>query len=231
MSGIYTSYAKYASVTIDNLFSKEELSQAYVLKYDNFATSYLQNNGKDGFLLKPLPVETQLSSTFGMIAEDFDGDGNSDLMMVGNNYASNIYLGWYDASIGNILKGKGDGNFIPMDPQKTGFYVDRDSKASVEIISAQNEPMVLISKNSDSLQVYKYAHNYTTILPLSTMDAGAALTYNNGKTIKKEFYYGTGYLSHSTRKLKISDKVKSVRIYDYSGNEREVALHKLMLNK
>jgi hypothetical protein len=231
MRGIYTSYAKYATGTINSIFSKEELKQAYVLTYETFASSYLQNNGKEGFTLKPLPVETQLSSTFGMVAADFDGDGLSDLMMVGNNYASSIYLGWYDASIGSILKGKGDGSFVAMNPQKTGFYVDRDAKAGVEIISSNNQPMVLISKNADSLQLFSYKHNFTSVIPVHPMDAGAQLTYQNGKTEKKEFPYGSGYLSQSTRKLKISDQIKSIQIYDYSGNEREISLRKLSVNK
>jgi hypothetical protein len=230
MRGVFTSYSKYASASINDIFSKEELSQAYILKYETFASSYLQNDGKDGFSMKPLPIETQLSSTFGMVAEDFDRDGICDLLMTGNNYASNIYLGWYDASIGHILKGKGDGSFVTMNPQKTGFYVDGNAKASVEIISAQNEPLVLISKNLDSLQAYSYTHNFTSIIPLKPLDTGAIISFYNGRTVKKEFYYGSGYLSQSTRKLKISDQIKAIRIYDYLGHVREVVLQEITSN-
>jgi hypothetical protein len=54
------------------------------------------------------------------------------------------------------------------------------------------------------------------------MDAGAVIHYTNGRTERKEFHYGFGYLSQSTRHLKLSGEIKSVWIYDYRGNKREI---------
>jgi hypothetical protein len=37
---------------------------------------------------------------------------------------------------------------------------------------------------------------------------------------KVEFYYGSGYLSQSTRGIVVPSTVTTMKIYDYSGNER-----------
>jgi hypothetical protein len=227
MRGVFTTYAKYAAATVEDIFSPEQLKQAYVVKYESFQTSYLQNDGQGGFTLKPLPIQAQLAPTKGMLAEDFDHDGVPDLLLVGNSYAPSLAIGWYDASIGSILKGKGDGSFIPLSSRETGFFVDRDAKAVTEIISARNQqPMVLISQNLDSLKTYRYAEPVTTsMLPLQAHDAKAKITYQDGRSVVKEFHYGSGYLAQSSRCMKISEKVKAVTIYDYTGKARQVPLH------
>lgn len=233
MRGIYDSYAKYAVATINDIFSEEVLSQAYVLQYENFATSYLQNNGTEGFQLISLPIEAQISSVYGMLAEDFDNDGIDDLLMVGNSRAPALSIGWYDASIGYMLKGKGDGTFVPMNMQKSGFYVDKDAKAVATILSSENQPIVLISSSADSLKAFQYSNPTASqsFLPLHPMDAGAKISYDNGRTVKREFQYGSGYLSQSTRHLQISNHMTSVTLYDFSGNAREVHLEKFYVKK
>jgi hypothetical protein len=44
-----------------------------------------------------------------------------------------------------------------------------------------------------------------------------------------EFYYGSGYLSQSTRKSKIPASVKEMIVYDYSGNRRVIDYNKIVL--
>ncbi len=46
-----------------------------------------------------------------MVADDVNGDGNLDILMVGNDYGNEVFVGRYDAFKGALLLGNGKGNF------------------------------------------------------------------------------------------------------------------------
>ena len=58
-------------------------------------------------------MEAQFSMLNGMVLEDFNGDGNLDLLLNGNDFGTEVPLGRYDALNGLVLLGLGDGNFKP----------------------------------------------------------------------------------------------------------------------
>jgi hypothetical protein len=44
----------------------------------------------------------------------------------------------------------------------------------------------------------------------------------DGKKERVEFYYGSGYLSQSSRKLKIADVITAFTIYDSKGKSKKI---------
>jgi hypothetical protein len=48
------------------------------------------------------------------------------------------------------------------------------------------------------------------------------MTHANGKKSKHEFYYSSGYLSQSSRRLAVTPDVKQAVIYSYTGTSRTV---------
>jgi hypothetical protein len=84
------------------------------LKANMLKSCYLRNDGNGKFTLIPLPVEAQVSVLNGMETGDFDGDGNLDVVMNGNDYGSEAAIGRYDAFNGLMLKGDGKGGFKPL---------------------------------------------------------------------------------------------------------------------
>ncbi len=77
------------------------------------------------FTIKPLPLEAQVAPVYGMISEDVDGDGNLDLLMVGNDYGMDPYSGRHDAFMGLYMKGDGKGNFSSYDYSAKWFFCKR----------------------------------------------------------------------------------------------------------
>ena len=73
--------------------------------------------------MKSLPTEAQLSPMYGIAADDFDKDGNIDILMGGNFYESKPEVGIYDASYGILLKGDGKGNFTAVPAQQSGINI------------------------------------------------------------------------------------------------------------
>ena len=88
---------------------------------------------------KALPTAAQLSPMYGIAAEDFDKDGNTDILMGGNFYQSKPETGIYDASYGVMLKGDGKGNFTQLPAQQSGINIRGAVRDIVVIESRKKE--------------------------------------------------------------------------------------------
>ena len=105
----YLKYDSYKEQTIEDIFTKEQLSKAVKLEAKEMRSSVLINNRNGTFTIKPLPTEAQLSPVNGITVNDYDGDGKADILLGGNFYQSKPEAGIYDASYGLLLKGDGKG--------------------------------------------------------------------------------------------------------------------------
>jgi hypothetical protein len=92
-------------------------------------TAVIRNNGNGKFGISPLPAEAQLSCINGIMATDFDKDGNTDIIVTGNSHSNEVIYGWLDASLGLLLKGDGKGNFIPQPATISGLFLNGDMKS------------------------------------------------------------------------------------------------------
>jgi hypothetical protein len=77
----FVKYEDYARATIKDLVDEEDLRSAEQFHAYTFSSSYLENNGQGRFELRPLPAIAQFAPMYGMVAEDFNGDGHLDLLM------------------------------------------------------------------------------------------------------------------------------------------------------
>ena len=64
---------------------------------------------------------------------DFDGDGNLDVVINGNDYGSDASIGRYDALNGLMLKGDGKDGFKPLSILQSGIYIPGNGKALVKL--------------------------------------------------------------------------------------------------
>jgi hypothetical protein len=229
----FTSYTDYADVTFDKLFTEEEIKDAYVGRSYTFSSSYIENLGNGKFSIRALPVQAQFAPVFGMVASDYNRDGNLDLLLVGNSHASDTGTGYYDASNGTLLAGNGKGGFAAVAAKAAGFSVRGDAKAMARLVTQDEKPLVLVSVNADSLKVFREQEALPYhIIYTEPSDAFADLHFKDGKKRREEFYYGSTYLSQSTRALIGSRELKEVFITDFKGRRRQVPLQQeLIVNK
>ena len=113
--------------------------------------------------------------------------------------------------------GNGKGNFTV---NRKEINVIGDNKALAELLSANGSSLFLISSNSDSLHVFHLNQPAQKIISINPDDTYAIITFRNGNKCCREFYYGSTYLSQSTRRLTISADIQSVAIYNSKGNKR-----------
>ncbi|TKK70211.1 RNA-binding protein [Ilyomonas limi] len=222
----YPTFKSYGLATMDDLWAKPDREGAIMMQANDMATSYIENLGNGQFKIKPLPLAAQEAPVYGMISRDIDGDGNLDVLMVGNDYSMDPYSGRHDALMGLCMKGDSKGNFTPMTVAQSGFFVNGDAKGLAVIHTAKKEDIIVATQNADSLVVFK--HNdalddenlrWVTLKP---DDAFAEITLKNGGKRKMEFYYGSTYLSQSSRIIPVDKNIATITITNYKGVKREV---------
>ncbi len=224
----FTQYAAYAVTRTEDLFSEDDLEKAFLVKSEHFQTSYFENRGGGQFSMKPLPIQAQFAPVFGMVASDYNGDGNLDLLLSGNSYAPEVQTGQYDALPGLYLRGDGKGNFTPIPAAASGLLVTGDAKGMAELVLADGRPLLLAAVNSGKLKAFSPSKDgFATgirMLPLEPDDAYAEVTFADGRKRRQECYYGSTYLSQSTRTLCLPPTVRSVSVVSYAGKRRQVNL-------
>ncbi|MEO6547763.1 MAG: FG-GAP-like repeat-containing protein, partial [Ferruginibacter sp.] len=151
----YVHYSDYADATINDIFSKEKISQSKMLYCDELASGILYNDGHNHFSFKPFPLQAQQSKIFGIAVDDFDKDGLPDILCSGNYFPYRVQLGRSDASLGLLMKQSAAGVFTAIDAAVSGVYIDADVRAMVTIKNNAGENIIVIAKNNDGVQVLK----------------------------------------------------------------------------
>ncbi|RYF97759.1 MAG: VCBS repeat-containing protein, partial [Chitinophagaceae bacterium] len=187
MKSRFRDYKSYASSGIKQMFPPEQFNDAIVLKANNFQSCYLRNNGGNKFSISPLPYQAQLSALNGMLAEDFDGDGNLDLLINTNDYGTDVSVGRYDALNGLLLKGKGDGNFAAMKMSESGIFIPGNGKSLVKFRTPTGGYLVAAAQNRGSLKIFRPSIQ-GKLINLSEGDRSAEFILIDGRRQKHELY-------------------------------------------
>jgi hypothetical protein len=219
----FETYKSFANAPMDSLFSEEQLKGALRMHANYFSSAFLKNDGNGKFTMAPLPVQAQISVLNAMSVGDFDGDGNMDVAINGNDYGTEPSLGRYDALNGLLMKGDGKGNFTPESILKSGIYIPGDGKALVSLRSSKGKYLLAASQNKGPLKIFELKKN-KRFIPLKPFDESAVITYKNGQKQKREIGYGSSFLSQSGRFLTVDENVILVEIKNNKGAVREINL-------
>ncbi|WP_211372130.1 VCBS repeat-containing protein [Flagellimonas olearia] len=151
----YVSYSDYADQKIDNIFTEEQLKGSEVFEAKTFATSYMENLGDGQFKLSKLPVEAQFSPIYGILADDFDKDGNLDLLVAGNFYGTRVKYGRYDASKGSFFAGDGNGNFRLTDFGNNNLGIEGEVRDIVKLVMHDKTETIIIARNNGEVITFQ----------------------------------------------------------------------------
>ena len=99
----YLRYTSYSNATIRDIFTAEQLKKASFYTADNMKSAVFINNGKGAFEQRSLPNEAQFFPVNGIQCMDLNKDGKLDLLLVGNDYSTEVETGRNDAGIGLAL--------------------------------------------------------------------------------------------------------------------------------
>jgi hypothetical protein len=219
----YSRYKQYSKASIEQVLNVDEMKDVMVLEANQMATSYIENLGQGKFALVALPKSVQVAPVNGMITDDINDDGALDVVMVGNDYGNEVFVGRYDAFTGLVLIGNGRGAFEVIPSASSGFYVPKDAKGLSKLSGFKND-FFIATQNRDSLKIFSQpvARIEGSLFAPEPLDTQADFLFADGTKRHVEFYYGSGYLSQSTRKVKIPKGVIEIIVYDSKGKSRKI---------
>ena len=194
-------HAAFGRANIEEVLTPEQREQALIHKANYLSSSWVENLGDGKFALHALPVEAQFAPLYGMEADDYNLDGQVDLLLLGNDFGTEVSQGRADALHGLVLLGQGDGPFQSLRPAESGFVVSRDAKALVRLSGMQGQPLWMSSQNLGSLQLFALRQNSGKRIPLERTDFTAIISLPDGSSYRQELYYGSSFLSQSGRNL------------------------------
>ena len=150
----FPTYNIFADSDMNSVYGEENLEKALNYSAQTFASVYIENKGQGKFEMTALPNEAQVSSINDFLIDDFDGDGNKDVLLAGNLFTSEIETTRNDAGNGLILKGDGQGNWQPLPASKSGINIPLDVK-EIQPVEVPNGIYILFGNNNSNLEVYQ----------------------------------------------------------------------------
>jgi enediyne biosynthesis protein E4 len=123
----FTDFKSYAEVTMEDLFSSDDLAEAKTLQITETRSIILENIGKK-FIKKPLPIQAQFAPVHAILI--IQKLNSYDILLAGNNSKFRMRIGKMDANYGCYLMG-GIGSpfkYLYIPQYASQFHVKGDVK-------------------------------------------------------------------------------------------------------
>jgi hypothetical protein len=126
-------FSEYAKKDIYGLFSKEKVNKSIIKEVNESRSVVALNSGNFDFSITPLPNEVQWNSVNTGIVDDFNNDGNLDLILAGGEDNLKPQFSKLDSGFASLLLGNGDGKFSFVPVKKSGLPLKGTVRSSVKI--------------------------------------------------------------------------------------------------
>ena len=198
----FTSYHAYGGASVEEILGAK-FSAARELQATTLDSMVFLNRG-GRFEAHSLPREAQFAPAFGVCVGDMDGDGNEDLFLSQNFFATSPEDWRQDAGRGLWLRGDGQGGFKAVSGQESGVAVygeqrgcalaDYDGDGRVDLVVTQNGAATKLYHNVGGkpglrVRLKGGAGNPTAV------GAQLRLIYGERKGPVREIHAGSGYWS------------------------------------
>ena len=220
VKGDFPTYKDFAKASLNDILKPDEQKNALLVSANFFQTALLKNNGKGNFELVPLPYQAQWAPVYGMLVDDFNQDGSTDILLSANDYGTESSTGQYDAMNGLLLLGDANGNFAPQTMLQSGVVIPNSGKALVKL-KVNNRYAIAASQNRGLLQLFTLRDEVKTIA-LAADETTVYVYLKNGRMRREEYYFGSTFLSQSGRYVTSNEAVSRIEITNSKGTKRTI---------
>ena len=196
----FATYDSFARATLGQIYG-DALQKCLSLSCTELQHVVLENdNGR--FVVHALPRVAQLSTGFGVVIHDFDGDGQVDIFLAHNFFSPEPETGHFDGGLSTCLFGLGGLRFAERD--NSGISLPGDSKAVVTTdLDGDGSIDVLVTTSNGAVHALASPGKPQLLVRLvgpagNPTAVGARLTLvRDGQTVVREFSGGGSYLAQS----------------------------------
>lgn len=221
----FPTYNMFSDASVTDVYGEEELKEALAYKAHHFASTYFENNGDATFKVKELPQLAQISTMFGVAPFDYNGDGNLDVLTAGNFHEAEIETPRADASIGLLLAGDGKGNFEPVSNLESGFVTRENTRGIALMNTYGNNVSAFVLNNNSPIEVFDFdTSNITRIMNPKDDVEKVEHHFQDGTSRTEELYFGSGYLTQSSRMVVITSNHSKVILHKTDGTQETIEL-------
>lgn len=143
----------YARADINELFGADVIANTPQYRLETMATSVFRLvDGK--WQREALPVAAQFSPTQAVQSADFNEDGLMDLLLVGNDYGTQVETGRMDAGNGALLLNDGQGGWRSPANIDHGFWASLDARNLLSVELADGKTAWVIANNNGPAALY-----------------------------------------------------------------------------
>jgi hypothetical protein len=149
----FPTYAAYARATLQDI-AGPALAKARRLSVTTLCSTLFLNR-TNHFVALPLPREAQFTPAFAACVADYDGDGNEDVFLSQNFFATQPKVPRCDAGRGLWLQGNGHGGFRAVPGSESGVVVYGEQRgAAVGDFDGDGRVDLAVSQNAAQTKLY-----------------------------------------------------------------------------
>ena len=209
LSERFPTFRSWGTALLKEIYVPETLESCTQYTINELSSGVFINSGDGSFEFQPLPRIAQISSAYGLVIQDFDGDGFADIFMAQNFFQPQVETGRYDGGISLLLRGEENGSFTPVPPGESGLVIPGDAKAATACdLNDDGWPDLVVSRNNSSCLAFqnrliKGRNSFSVSLRgrqgnPKALGAKITVELTDGRRRSAEIYAGSGYLSQST---------------------------------
>jgi hypothetical protein len=221
----FPTFRSYGEASLEKLYTRAKLDGAKQFKATTFASSYIENMGNGRFRMRALPLAAQFSPVFGTVIEDFDGDGQLDLLLAGNFFGPDPEVVRYDAGNGLFLAGDGSGTLTADASSPSGFQAPGNVRGLATIQTGRELDIAVINNGGrpELFRTDMEKSGARLYRPKPSQQAThAVMTMKDGRLRRYELRTGSGYLSQSSPTILISRDAKRLDLFNGAAKVESV---------
>ncbi len=216
----FDTYSNFARAGVKQVFGSG-LAESKRFTANTLESGLLLNEGT-WFRWLPLPPVAQAAPVFGIVPDDFDGDGREDLFLAQNLYAPQRETGRMDGGLGVLLRGLGEGRFEALDAARSGVVLPYDSKSAAAVdLDRDGWPDLAVGVHAEAARALRNRGGTKAPIALRlkgppgnprAVGARVTLLAEGGAQESRELRAGGGYLSQSPAVVRFATAKKGSKV-------------------
>jgi len=205
LRGTFSTHKAYSEASVADVIGFPQ-SRAREASATTLASTIFFNRGEK-FEAVELPMEAQVAPVFSINVADVDGDGNDEVFLSQNFFATRPEVPRLDAGRGLWLRNDGSGKLVPIPGQESGVKVYGEQRgAAVADFNEDGRVDLVVTQNGAPTKLFQNINAKPGLRvrlrgPAGNPDGiGAILRLKSGERFgaAREVHGGSGYWSHDS---------------------------------